>query len=426
MLKHVWKWPTLGLLLTSLVLFGASKSVVGQDKENPERAELLKLNSVSTEDAQAAKLRAFIKNKEKAKKAIAEAVLMMKDAKDKDKPFNFNGSTILGQAAHILKEYEAGERFYEHAVELATEINSGAKMLQAYDGLINMYWDAKRYAQVIQVCENVVDTKGPMELESAKPFILERLIQAKAKQGKFDEANNMAKGLIELDEGGWYFLRLKGWIQREAGKFDDAITTYNEVLDKVDANKVMKAELKDTIKDNLRYALSGLYVDNKEIDKAAKQLETLMKRNPENPGYKNDLGFIWSDNDMNLEQAEKLIREAVEQDQKDKEKLKKDGKIDEVVPNAAYLDSLGWVLYKQKKYKEALEFLKKAATDEEEGNHLEIWDHLADTHMALGQTKEAISAWEKALKMEDLSKRDSERRRKVTEKLTKAREGAGD
>ena len=39
----------------------------------------------------------------------------------------------------------------------------------------------------------------------------------------------------------------------------------------------------------------------------------------------------------------------------------------------------------------------------------------------LGEKKEAIAAWEKALKDDSSSKRDNERRRKVTEKLRKAR-----
>ena len=150
------------------------------------------------------------------------------------------------------------------------------------------------------------------------------------------------------------------------------------MLDKLDADKDLKGEAKDRIKDRMRYTLSGLYVENKDIDKAAKELETLIKRNPDNPTYKNDLGFIWCDHDMNLEESEKLITEALDLDKKGQEKLKEEGKIDEVKANAAYLDSLGWVLFKQKKYKEALEPLKKASQDEEEGSHLEIWDHLAD------------------------------------------------
>jgi tetratricopeptide (TPR) repeat protein len=129
---------------------------------------------------------------------------------------------------------------------------------------------------------------------------------------------------------------------------------------------------------------------------------------------------------MKLEESEKLIKEALDLDKKAQEKAKEEGKLDEIKPNAAYLDSLGWVLFKQKKYKEALDYLKKASLDEEEGGHLEIWDHLADCYMALGQKKEAIAAWEKALKMEDLSKRDGERRRKVSEKLKKARTEKGE
>jgi cytochrome c-type biogenesis protein CcmH/NrfG len=39
----------------------------------------------------------------------------------------------------------------------------------------------------------------------------------------------------------------------------------------------------------------------------------------------------------------------------------------------------------------------------------------------MGQKKDAIEAWEKGLKMEDVSPRDAERRKKVSEKLKKAR-----
>jgi len=418
--------PRTGLLIVGLFFLASSNSSQSRaedDKKpaNPVRESLLKLNGATTEETQTAKLRELIKDKAKAKKAIAEAVKMMKEAKEDEKPFNYNGTVILARAAHILHETAAAERFYEHQVELATKLKSGAKILSGYEGLIDLNWELKRYDQVVDVCERLVDMKGPMEVENAKPFIIERLVQAKAKQGKIDEALTMTKGLLELTNDAWYFLQLKGWVQREGGKIDAAIETYTGVLDKLDADKNLKADAKDRIKDRVRYTLSGLHVENKDIEKGAKQLEELIKRNPESATYKNDLGFIWSDNDMNLEQSEKLIKEALEIDLKEKKKLKEEGKIEEVKENAAYLDSLGWVLFKQKKYKEALEPLKKASLDEDEGGHLEIWDHLADCHMALGDKKAAIAAWEKALKMEDISKRDGERRRKVSEKLKKAR-----
>lgn len=409
--------------LLYLASSNSNPSQAGDDKKKPDplRESLLKLNGATTEEIQTAKLRELIKDKAQAKKAIAEAVKMMKEAKEDTKPFNYNGTVILARAAHILHENAAAERFYEHQVDLATKLKSGAKILSGYEGLIDLNWELKRYDQVVEVCEKLVDMKGPMEVENAKPFIIERLVQAKAKQGKIDEALTMTKGLLELTNDAWYFLQLKGWVQREGGKIDAAIETYTEVLDKIEGEKNMKADAKDRLKDRIRYTLSGLHVENKEIEKGAKQLQELIKRNPDSATYKNDLGFIWCDNDLNLAESEKLIKEALEIDLKEKKKLKEEGKLEEVKENAAYLDSLGWVLFKQKKYKEALEPLKKASLDEEEGSHLEIWDHLADCQMALGDKKAAIAAWEKALKMEDLSKRDGERRRKVSEKLKKAR-----
>lgn len=426
------KWVSRALAAVAVaVLLNGTATRAAEDEKKEEkkgddslREQLLKLNSVTGDDAVKDKLVALAKDKEKAKKLVAEAGRMAKEAKGKENPFKFNGALIVARLAHFTKQYDVAESFYENLVENATKLKSGEKMVNAYEGLIELYVDEKKYALAAEAAEKFVDLIGPDEVDQAKPFILERLAQIKAKQEKFDEALRLAELLIEADKGGWYFLQTKGWILREQGKLPAAIEAYTESLDKLDANEKMKAEQKDRFKDRTRYILTGLYVDNKEIDKAAKLLETLIKRHPDNATYKNDLGFIWCDHDMNLPEAEKLIKEAIDLDKKEKEKLKKEGKIDEVKPNAAYLDSLGWVLFKQKKYKEALPYLKEAAADDEDGSHLEIWDHLADCYMAMGDKKEAVAAWEKGLKYEDLSKRDVERRRKVSEKLRDARKAA--
>jgi tetratricopeptide (TPR) repeat protein len=395
------------------VLLGNSRA-----DDNPLRDELLKLNSVTGDDAVREKLRALAKDKAKAKKLVAEAAAMVKEAKG-DNPFKYNGAVVVARLAHFTKEYDTAEPFYKYMVETATKLKSGSKIVEANEGLIDLYFDSKKYAKAAEVCEKFVDTLGPDEVEDAKPFVLERLAQAKAKQGKFDEALRLADLLVEADGGGWYFRQTKGWVLREQGKLDAAIDAYIDSMEKIDANKGLKGETRDRFKDRTRYILTGLYVDNKQVDKAAKELQTLIKRNPENPTYKNDLGFIWCDNDLNLDESEKLIREAIDLDLKAQEKAKKEGLIETVKPNAAYADSLGWVLYKKKKYKDALAELKKAAADEDEGNHLEIWDHLADCYMALDQKKDAIATWQKALEFDDISKRDISRREAVIAKLKK-------
>ena len=135
--------PVVGLLAAGLLLLANGTGAARQDekKEDPLRASLLKLNGVTTEEAQTAKLRELVKDKAAAKKAVAEAVKMMKEAKD-EKPFNYNGSLIIGKAAHYLKDYDAAEKFYENGIELVSKLKSGTKMVSAYENLIDLYWDA--------------------------------------------------------------------------------------------------------------------------------------------------------------------------------------------------------------------------------------------------------------------------------------------
>jgi tetratricopeptide (TPR) repeat protein len=391
--------------------------------DNPNAAfekELLEFNRPPADAKERDRRVAFIKDKERAKKGIALALEMQKKAKGADKPFNFTGLMTLGQIAEFLKENAAAAAFFEQSTEMAAKLGSGAKMLQAYQSLIDLYWDMKNYQKVAEVCQRFVDRKVPAEIENAKGLMLERFVQAKAKHGDIDDALRVVDEMLVQSGGSWYFTQLRGWVQREGGKFDDAIDSYLEVIKKLDADKDLEADLRNLMKDRVRYTLSGVYTDKKDIDNAGKQLQTLIERNPTVPTYKNDLGYIWADHDRKLDEAEKLIREALDLDRKQKEILKKAGRLTEVKESAAYLDSMGWVLFKKKKYAEALVYMKKAATEEGEGAHLEIWSHLGDVYMANGQKKEATDAWQKALTMDDVSKRDVERRKNAITKLKAA------
>src|SRR5262249_28055204 len=151
--------------------------------------------------------------------------------------------------------------------------------------------------------------------------------------------------------------------------------------------------------------LSGVYIEMNEVDKCAEQLQTLLKKHPDNATYNNDLGFIWADHDKNLDEAEKMIRKAIEEDRKQRKENAAELTPDEDKDNAAYIDSLGWVLYKKKQYAEAKKYLQNA-TKEKDGQHVEILDHLADVHMALGEKTEAVAIWKKALDTDPETKRD--------------------
>src|SRR5262249_16195314 len=132
------------------------------------------------------------------------------------------------------------------------------------------------------------------------------------------------------------------------------------------------------------------------------------------PGYMNDLGFIWADHDMNLDEAEKMIRKAIDLDKKKRKDNPELGEGD----NGAYLDSLGWVLYKQKKYQEAKDWLLKAIKDEN-AQHIEIYDHLGDVLIALGDRDAALKYWKQGVELASDSRRDQERKTRVLEKIKK-------
>ena len=81
--------------------------------------------------------------------------------------------------------------------------------------------------------------------------------------------------------------------------------------------------------------------------------------------------------------------------------------------NAAYLDSLGWALYRLERYDEAVAQLKKAI---EVGTPDPIiLEHLADALQKAGDVQEARRVWQQAL--EGLDEEQSEERDRIEEKL---------
>ena len=51
---------------------------------------------------------------------------------------------------------------------------------------------------------------------------------------------------------------------------------------------------------------------------------------------------------------------------------------------------------------------------------MEIYDHLGDVHMALGEKTEAVAAWKEALKLDTEEKREKDIKTKVEKKLQEA------
>jgi len=130
------------------------------------------------------------------------------------------------------------------------------------------------------------------------------------------------------------------------------------------------------------------------FDDAVREFQDLLTIDPKNAAAMNYLGYSWAERGIRLEEAEKLVRQAVS--------LEPD--------SGAYVDSLGWVRYKRGDPAEARNLLEKAALLTPDPL---IYDHLGDASLADKHPEEALQAWSKALAMDP---KNEAVRKKVQEK----------
>jgi tetratricopeptide (TPR) repeat protein len=109
----------------------------------------------------------------------------------------------------------------------------------------------------------------------------------------------------------------------------------------------------------------------------------LLKKNPEDTYTLNYISYRLSLRDEELGYALKLIKKALTLDPE----------------NGYFLDTIGWVEFKRKNFKNSVFYLEKATSILP--NSAEVLDHLGDCYFKLGRKKEAIYQWERALKYED-------------------------
>jgi tetratricopeptide (TPR) repeat protein len=399
------------------------------DEQADLRQKALSLNDITGDDPIEAQVKELVADREGTKKLLAVAVKM---AQEKEQPFNFTAAFILANAARQLKDFDSAQALYRVCAAEALKLRSADKMAEAYLALNEILMAQKKYDEAVKMCKEVLEMKDEGDrFRLLKVQVLMQMIRVKTKQGNVDEAMKLVDNFVKAVPGSWIPLDLKGYVEHEAGKYEDAAKTWEEVLERMqkddgkakkddnEENKEAKAEMERDIR-NMHLRLSNVYTDLNQIDKAAEHLKVLLQKDPDDPGVNNDLGYIWADHDMNLDEAEKMIRKALDEDRKRRKKENPDLKPEEDKDNSAYLDSLGWVLFKKKKYQEAKAPLLEAIKGEE-GKHVEIYDHLGDVHMALGEKGDAVAIWEKALKLDTEERKEKELKAKVEKKLKEAK-----
>jgi tetratricopeptide (TPR) repeat protein len=402
-------------IVTLAVVLPAAAAPSPAPHDTPQK-KLLKLNELTGDDASLGKVFEFVEEGRGAKTLLQEAAKMAKD-KGKDQPFNVNATLVLAQTAELLRESDVAETFYRIHIDQTLQLMSWEKLGKGYTGLIKTLYQARKFEESEKVCQEflAINDRDKPSLRMIKPGVLRQMVLIMGKEGKTDKATELIDKIIQSQPDNPLNHVTKGQFLVDRGKMDEAVGAYQKAIDLIAKDEDLPKEEREDFIGSLRYTLSGVFTELNQIDKAADELKALLEKEPNNPGYNNDLGFIWADHDMNLPESEKLIRKAIDEDKKLKLKNNPELPPEKVKENPSYLDSLGWVLFKQKKYKEALTHLSAATKEEPES--VEIWDHLGDVHMALGEKADAVAAWKKGLELKGDSKREQQRKAEIEKKL---------
>src|SRR5213592_4926160 len=171
--------------------------------------------------------------------------------------------------------------------------------------------------------------------------------------------------------------------QREAKQSQQAVATFEEALHEAQLDQ------DDDVVNAKFYFNYGAAAEQAGLyEKAADLLRKSIALDPANSAEAcNYLGYMWADHNMNLDEAESMIRRALEAEPN----------------NASYLDSLGWVEFRKGQFDQALDNLLRAAKTAEREDPV-VFEHIGDTYLKLNRTQEALEAWQKALALDPKNK----------------------
>jgi tetratricopeptide (TPR) repeat protein len=357
----------------------------------------------------------------KAHRALAQAKELDRDSLDVryDEVNLLEAEGKTEQAITLLKGIldDSAKRSYS-----ASEKNNRAMLLERLGMLYRM---AAQYPQAVEVFRqigelntefaprvavHVIDTyrlakdftKARQESEAAiKQFPQERLVKLAhasllADLGKLDESATVIRSLLngEKDRETWLALAQVYEKGKRYSEVEKALRSAEE-LSKTDAER-----------ETVYFTRGAMYERMKRYDAAESEFRKVLEKNANNASALNYLGYMLADRGVRLDEALRLISKALELDP----------------DNGAYLDSLGWVYFRQNKLPEAENYLRRSL--EFIKNDPTVHDHLGDVYFKQGRLKDAISQWQVSLKQWETSPPadvDPAEMNKIAKKLENAR-----
>ena len=244
-------------------------------------------------------------------------------------------------------------------LQLALYLNPNHSL--ALLSLADLYESVKKPAMAIKIYERV---PGNSPLKRNAQIQLATDLDA---VDRTDEGIKILNTVVAEDPKDLEAIMALGNIERARKKFADCAETYSQGID---------AQTGAEKPNWVFYYFRGICNErSKQWSKAETDLKKALEMQPEQPHVLNYLGYSWIDQGINLDDAMKMIRRAVEQR-----------------PDDGYIvDSLGWAYYRIADYDNAVKQLERAIDLKPEDPTIN--DHLGDAYWRVGRTLEAKFQW---------------------------------
>jgi Tfp pilus assembly protein PilF len=294
---------------------------------------------------------------------------------------------FLARLAIKVESWDAAEHWLNDILDTPGDRPGEGNL---YESLLRVLWAQRKFDRVVEICR-----KGLAASQITNRLLFhENLTRALAATDRFDEALAEADRAIAVSASEFRLeLRLlRVEILRLADRCQQAESECLAVLEEATDPQTQNRG---------RVILAGIYTACQNYPEAEDQLRSTLKADPEDAGANNDLGYLWADQGKNLAEAEAMIRRAIASDAQ-KESAKGDRPA--ASHNAAFIDSLGWVLYRQGRLEEARQELEQAVALAEGKRDPVVADHLAEVYFQLGRRQDARRWWRRALAEYDLER----------------------
>jgi tetratricopeptide (TPR) repeat protein len=354
----------------------------------------------------AAKARAMLQAIREDSELVKQMLIIANQRLNGAPPLAYQTRLLLATLAGRARQLKLAEELYRSCLNRPGGLRQGEEA-EVYGGLLRVLMQAHKYADVVTVCQQGLAKAQATNRVLFHIDLAEAQLALDHVKEALDAADNAVREAGERER--LWAQRVRVSILSQAEKHDQAIAECMALLREYNQAKDVR---------DIRLTFSTVCSAARQHARAEEQLLLILRDDSEDATANNDLGYLWADQGKKLDEAEKLIRKAIELDRRqrtDGTSVTPDADRD----NAAFVDSLGWVLFRRGKLDAARQELAKAAAHPDGADDPVIWDHLGDVCYRLGQKAQAATAWRKAVTLYDagLRRKSDGRYQEIQQKL---------